>query len=262
MSATVFGTITYLSLYLQNTLGYTPVRGGLRLLPMFLASLTAALVTGRLIGKVPMRVLLGLAMAGAATGLAAMAQVSATSTWLVLLPGLILAGLGLGITSTALAAAALAAVEPARAGMASGLLNTQRQLGTATGTAVFGALYAARVDAATHHQLAGVPVQPGVVHRLVADVASGAGIRVAGTVPPAARDAVAHAARAGTATGLRDVLLAAAAFAVLGVIAGFAFGREPARQQPPTITAGPEPGGPAGFSHGSTDGARVVGASR
>ncbi len=110
ISATVIGTITYLSLYVQNTLGYSPVQGGLRFLPLSLVSFAVALLTGRLIGKVAMRVLLGVAMAAAAAGLAAMAHLTATSTWLALLPGLILAGIGLGITSTALASAALSAV--------------------------------------------------------------------------------------------------------------------------------------------------------
>jgi EmrB/QacA subfamily drug resistance transporter len=241
ISATVIGTITYLSLYLQNTLGYSPVQGGLRLLPMFLASFTVALVTGRLIGKVAMRVLLAVAMASAAAGLASMAHLTATSTWLVLLPGLVLAGIGLGITSTGLASAALSAVEPARAGMAAGLTNTLRQVGTATGVAVFGALYASRVTSATLQHLASLPAPAGAAHRLAAAVASGAGTRIAAGVPPPARAAVTHAARAGTASGLNDVLLAAAAFAVLGAIAGFAFGRDPARQPPPI----PAPGEPA-----------------
>jgi EmrB/QacA subfamily drug resistance transporter len=233
ISATVIGTITYLSLYLQNTLGYSPVQGGLRLLPMFLASFSVALLTGRLIGKVAMRVLLCVAMAAAAVGLASMAHLTATSTWLVLLPGLVLAGIGLGITSTGLASAALSAVEPARAGMAAGLTNTLRQVGTATGVAVFGALYASRVSAATLHDLAGLHAPSGTAHRLAAAVASGAGTRVAATVPPSIHAAVNHAAHAGTASGLNDVLLAAAAFAVVGAIAGLAFGRDPARQSPP-----------------------------
>jgi EmrB/QacA subfamily drug resistance transporter len=245
ISATVIGTITYLSLYVQNTLGYSPVQGGLRLLPMFLASFTVALLTGRLIRKVPMRVLLSVAMVAAAAGLASMAHLTASSTWLVLLPGFILAGIGLGITSTALASAALAAVEPARAGMAAGLTNTLRQVGTATGVAVFGALYASRVTAATQHALAGLPASPDAMHRLAGAVASGAGSRVATLVPPAARAAVTHAARAGTASGLNDVLLAAAAFAVLGAIAGFAFGPNPARRQPPTPAPDEQPAGSA-----------------
>ena len=233
ISATVIGTITYLSLYVQNSLGYSPVQGGLRLLPMFLASFAVALLTGRLIGKVAMRILFGVAMAAATVALAWMAHLTATSTWLVLIPGLILAGIGLGITSTGLASAALSAVEPARAGMAAGLTNTLRQVGTATGVAVFGALYASRVTAATLHELAVLPTPPGAVHRLAVAVGSGGGARVAATVPPAARAAVAHAARAGTARGLNEVLLAAAAFAAVGAIVGFAFGPDPPRQPPP-----------------------------
>jgi EmrB/QacA subfamily drug resistance transporter len=235
ISATVIGMITYLSLYLQNTLGYSPVQGGLRFLPLFLASFTVALLTGRLIGKVAMRVLLGTAMAAAAVGLASMAHLTATSTWLVLVPGFILAGIGLGITSTALASAALSAVEPARAGMAAGLTNTLRQVGTATGVAVLGALYASRVNHATLHALADQPaVPPGTGHRLAAAVASGAGTRVADLVPPEVRAAVAHAARAGTAGGLNGVLLAAAAFAAIGALVGFAYGSDPARRTPPS----------------------------
>jgi hypothetical protein len=152
----------------------------------------------------------------------------------VLLPGFILAGIGLGITSTGLASAALSAVEPARAGMAAGLTNTLRQVGTATGVAVFGALYASRVTAATLHELAGRPAAAGTVQRLAAAVASGAGTRVAAAAPPPARAAVTHAARAGTASGLNVVLLAAAAFATLGAMAGFAFGPDPARRPPPS----------------------------
>jgi EmrB/QacA subfamily drug resistance transporter len=238
ISATVIGVITYLSLYVQNTLGYSPVQAGLRFLPLSLVSFAIAPLTGRLIGRVAMRVLLGVAMIAAAAGLAAMAHINATSTWLVLLPGFILAGIGLGVTSTGLASAALAAVEPAHAGMAAGMVNTLRQVGTATGVAVLGALYASRVTTATLHALTGLPAPPGAAQRLAAAVASGAGTRVAAAVPPAARAAVTHAARAGTASGLNDVLLVAAAFAALGAVAGFAFGPDRARQRPPTAAPG------------------------
>jgi EmrB/QacA subfamily drug resistance transporter len=237
ISATVIGGITYLSLYVQNTLGYSPVQAGLRFLPLSLVSFAVAPITGRLIGKVAMRVLLGVAMVAAAAGLASMAQLTATSTWLVLLPGFILAGIGLGITSTGLASAALSAVEPAHAGMAAGLVNTLRQVGTATGVAILGALYTSRVTTATLHALAGLPAPPGAAQRLAAAVGSGAGTRVAAAVPPVARAAVAHAARVGTASGLNDVLLAAAAFAALGAVAGFAYRSGPAQQPPPSPAA-------------------------
>src|SRR5262249_40372407 len=79
-------------------------------------------------------------------------------------------------------------------------------VGIATGVAVLGALYTSRVTTATLHALAGLPAPPGAAHRLAAAVASGAGTRVAAVVPPAARAAVTHAARAGTASALNDVL--------------------------------------------------------
>jgi EmrB/QacA subfamily drug resistance transporter len=241
VSATVIGTIIYISLYLQNTLEYSPVQAGLRFLPLSLVSFAAALLTGRLIGRVAMRLLLGGAMVAAAVGLATMAHLTATSSWWVLLPGLTLAGIGLGITSTGLVSAGLAAVEPARAGMAAGIVSTLRQIGTATGVAVLGALYASRITTSTLQALAGLPIPRSAVHRLAGAVASGAGARVAASVPPAARAAVTHAARAGTASGLNDVLMAAAAFAALGAIAGFAFGPDPANQVPSRHASGKVP---------------------
>ena len=224
ISTTVIGVISYLSLYVQNTLGYSPVQAGLRFLPLSLVSFAVAPLTGRLIGRVQMRMLLGIAMVAAAAGLAVMARLTAGSTWLVLLPGFVLGGIGLGVTSTGLSSAALAAVEPAHAGMGAGMVNTLRQVGTATGVAVLGALYSSRVAAATLHALAGLPAPPGAASRVAASVASGAGTRVAARVPPVARAAVSHAARAGTTGGLNDVLIAAAALAAVGAIAGFAFG--------------------------------------
>jgi hypothetical protein len=117
---------------------------------------------------------------------------------------------------------------------------------------VLGALYASRVTTATLHALAGLPAPPGAAHRLAAAVASGAGARVAAVVPPPARAAVTHAARAGTASGLNDVLLAAAAFAALGAIAGFAYGRDPAGQSLPSPAPGdhsPQAAQPATDQH-------------
>src|SRR2546429_8712936 len=98
---------------MQSSLRFSPVQAGLEFLRLSLVSFAVAPITGRLIGKVAMRVLLGVAMVAAAAGLASMAHLTATSTWLVLLPGFILAGIGLGITSTGLASAALSAAGPA-----------------------------------------------------------------------------------------------------------------------------------------------------
>src|SRR5260370_425393 len=130
-------------------------------------------------------VLLAGAMVADAAGLASMAHLPAMSTWLVLVPGFILAGIGWGITSTGLASAALSAVEPARAGMAAGLTNTLRQVGTATGVAVLGALYASRGTTATLHAPARLPPPPRAAPRLPPPGASRARTPGATPVPPA-----------------------------------------------------------------------------
>jgi len=111
------------------------------------------------------------------------------------------------------------------------MTNTLRQVGTATGIAAFGAVYAYRVSTATLHQLRHLSGSPATAHRVAAAVASGAGTRVADSVPVSARAAVTRAAHAGTAAGLNEVLLAAAAFAAVGAIVGFAFGPDPSRER-------------------------------
>ncbi|HUY48398.1 MAG TPA: hypothetical protein VMV92_22160 [Streptosporangiaceae bacterium] len=122
--------------------------------------------------------------------------------------------------------------------MAAGTVNTLRQVGTATGVAVLGAIYASRVTASTLHTLAGLPIATGSARRLASAVGSGAGTRIADTVPPASRAAIIHAARAGTASGLNDVLRTAAAIAILGAIAAAAFIRDqPTNSQPPASPA-------------------------
>ena len=118
-------------------------------------------------------------MIAAAADLWAMARLNASSTWLVLLPGVHPGRDRPGITSTGLSSAALAAVDPARAGMAAGIVNTLRQVGTATGVAVLGALYQSRVSMNTLHALATLPGPAGIRHRLASAVASGVGTRVA-----------------------------------------------------------------------------------
>jgi MFS family permease len=232
------------SLYVQNTLGYSPLAGGLRFLPLSLVGFAVAPVTGRVIGRIPMRALLGAAMITAAAGLAVMARLHAGSAWTVLLPGFVLAGVGLGVTSTAISSAALSEVEPDRAGMAVGIVNTLRQVGTATGVAVLGALFAARVTASTLHALAALPIAlpRGSARLLVAAVGSGAGTRVASGLPNGTRAAISHAAQAGTASGLNEVLLTAAGIAALGAVAAFALTRQPRpHQSVPTAEPPAEP---------------------
>jgi EmrB/QacA subfamily drug resistance transporter len=140
LSASMFAMFLYITLYLQNTLGFSPQQTGLRFLPLTVVSFFVAPVAGRVSRTVPVRALFGLGMTLVGLGLLLMSGVDATSKWTVLLPGFILAGAGIGMVNPSLAQAAVGVVPPQRSGMASGINSTFRQVGIATGIAAFGAV--------------------------------------------------------------------------------------------------------------------------
>ena len=141
LSASMFAMFLYITLYIQNTLGYTPQQTGLRFLPLTVVSFVVAPLSGRVSRTVPLRVLFGVGMALVGTGLLLMSAIDASSDWTALLPGFILAGAGIGMVNPSLAQAAVGVVPPQRAGMASGINSTFRQVGIATGIAGLGAVF-------------------------------------------------------------------------------------------------------------------------
>jgi EmrB/QacA subfamily drug resistance transporter len=141
----VYAMLLYIVLYLQDLLGYSALQTGLRLLIMSAVTLPAAIASGRLSSRVPLRLLISLGLALSGVGLLLMAGLAADSSWTHLIPGLVLAGAGSGLVNPALAATAVGVVPHRAAGMASGINSTFRQVGVATGIAVFGTLLASRV---------------------------------------------------------------------------------------------------------------------
>jgi EmrB/QacA subfamily drug resistance transporter len=147
ISASLFSLLTYLVLYLQNLLGYSAIEAGVRFLPLTLAIFFTAAVAGRLSATVPTRLLIGPGFVLIGLGLLLMHGIDVQSDWTALLAGMIVAGVGAGLVNVPLASTAVAVVEPARAGMASGINSTFRQAGIATGVAALGAIFAAAVPA-------------------------------------------------------------------------------------------------------------------
>ena len=142
LSASMFSMFLYLTLYIQNALGYSALEAGVRFLPVTLLSFLVAPVSGKLSERFGVRWFIagGLALVG--LGLLLMRGVQPGDDWTALLAGFIVAGGGIGLVNPALATAAIAVVEPQRSGMASGINSTFRQVGIATGTAGLGAIFA------------------------------------------------------------------------------------------------------------------------
>jgi EmrB/QacA subfamily drug resistance transporter len=144
ISSAMFSQFLYLTLYLQDYLHLSPIQTGVRFLPLSLLSFVAAPVAGRLSTRVPVRLLLSAGMTLVGVSLLLMHGVTASSSWTTLLAGFIVGGIGIGFVNPPLASTAISVVEPRRAGMASGINNTFRQVGIATGIAGLGAILQSR----------------------------------------------------------------------------------------------------------------------
>ncbi|HET6505466.1 MAG TPA: MFS transporter [Baekduia sp.] len=157
LSASMFAMFLYLTLFMQNILGYGPLDAGLRFLPTTVLSFFAAALSGNLTERVPVRYLLAVGLGCVGIGLILMSGLDKNSGWTALLPGFLLGGLGVGLTNPAIASTAVGVVEPRRAGMASGVNSTFRQVGIATGIAGLGAIFQGTI---THRIIDALHAQP------------------------------------------------------------------------------------------------------
>ncbi|MEV6979579.1 MFS transporter [Kitasatospora sp. NPDC093806] len=140
LGSSLTASLFLVSQLMQQVLGYSAERTGLAMLPMGLCLAAAALVSRRLLDAGARRLPLYGGTAAAA-GLLWLAALPADARYPVdLLGPLLLIGSGLGLMLMSATTAATAAVPPAEAGLASGLLNTSRQLGGALGLALLGAI--------------------------------------------------------------------------------------------------------------------------
>jgi predicted MFS family arabinose efflux permease len=142
ISASIFSMFLYLTIYIQDVLGYSPFQTGLRLIVASGAIFVVAAPAGRLTSHVPIRLLIGPGLLLVGGGLLWMRGLDASSSWTHLVPGLIMSGVGVGFINPPLASTAVGVVAPQRAGMASGINSTFRQIGIATGIALLGTLFA------------------------------------------------------------------------------------------------------------------------
>jgi EmrB/QacA subfamily drug resistance transporter len=138
----MFGTFLYLTLYMQNVAGYSPVKSGATFLPMTILVILVAPQAGRLSDRFGSRWFVGIGMTLLSVMLLYFSRLGATTTFWELLPGLILGGVGMGLTMTPMTAAAMSSVPIDKAGVGSAVLNSMRQVGGSLGIAVMGAIVA------------------------------------------------------------------------------------------------------------------------
>jgi EmrB/QacA subfamily drug resistance transporter len=144
----IFAMWLFLSLYMQDVLHFSPLTTGVGFLPQTAAIALGAQIAARLVPRFGPRPLLIVGVLLAAIGLAWLSRISPTGSYVSdVLGGSVLATLGMGLSFTPLAFAATAGVAREEAGLASGVLNTSRQVGGSIALAALATLAAARTAA-------------------------------------------------------------------------------------------------------------------
>jgi len=206
ISAGLFSLLTYIVLYLQNIEGSSAIHTGLHLLPLTGATFFTAGAAGRLTGHVPTRFLIGPGFGLIGVGLLLMRGITPADAWTHLLPGMILAGVGAGLVNVPLASTAVGVVEPARAGMASGINSTFRQVGIATGVAALGSILGSQAGSFTVSHLSHTPLGAHAA-ALAESVGNGSVAQAIQTVPGHLRELAGSTARGAFVHGLNEILL-------------------------------------------------------
>jgi EmrB/QacA subfamily drug resistance transporter len=145
ISASFFALFFYTTLYLQQILHLSAIKAGLVYLPATALIFVVSGASAKLLEKVSAGALIAVGLALVAVGLGLGLLATATSSWVMLLPSLLVAGLGTGLFNPAVSAVALGSAPPEQSGLAAGVNDTFRQAGIAVGVALFGALIPAEV---------------------------------------------------------------------------------------------------------------------
>ena len=226
MSASIFAMFLYLTLYIQDDLGYGPLQAGLRFLPLTLLAFLVAPFAGRATVRIKSRYLLGIGMLLITGSLLLMTTIKFDSAWTVLLPGFIVGGFGIGMVNPVLASASISVVEPQQSGMASGTNNTFRQVGIATGIAVLGAVFQSQIVSHTSAALRQTSIGRIVLHQggpgLAAAMTAGEVRQTLPHVPVSARSTLLHAYKVGFASSMDHLMVIGAIVAFVGMVGAFA----------------------------------------
>jgi len=144
----MFGIFVFFPIYMQTFRGWSPVQAGAALLPWTVMIVIFAPIAGKLSDRVGSRWLIAGGMTTVAVCCLLLSTVNLHSSFWHMLPAFILGGVGMSFVMTPMSAAVMGAAPVAKAGVASGVLNTFRQVGVALGIAVTGAIVADRAAAA------------------------------------------------------------------------------------------------------------------
>jgi EmrB/QacA subfamily drug resistance transporter len=180
LGTALFAMFLMLTLYMQQVLGYSAMESGLAYLAVAGTAIIWSAVAAQLVTRVGVKPVLVTGMAALTIGLVYFTQVSVDGSYLGdLLPGFLVVGLGIGFSFVPISIAALAGVQPAEAGLASGLINTSQQIGGALGIAALSTIATSHTDDAL---ASGTPLPNALVDGFTAAFVAGAIVAALGVL--------------------------------------------------------------------------------
>jgi EmrB/QacA subfamily drug resistance transporter len=180
VAASLFSMFFFISLYMQNVLGFSALEAGLAYLPLAVGLIITAGASAGLVTRFGFKPVLVSGLIITAAGLVWFGQVSPDGSYVgdVLFPSL-LAAVGLGLAFVSMTVAAVSGVEPHEAGLASGLINTSQQIGGALGLAILATVANSRIDDLA---ASGTPQNVALTEGFQSAFLVGAGIAIVGAV--------------------------------------------------------------------------------
>lgn len=239
VSGGVYALLYYLSIYMQNYLGFSALGAGIRFLPLSALVLVGAPVAGRFTDRIGAKWVLGLGMAFMTAGtlfLTRLGNATVAVDWTMLLPGMILIGIGNGLVNPPISSIAMGTVQPRQIGMASGTSNVARQTGIAFGIAALAALLANRYNHRTQQSIGALHIghlphsaKVAIIHGVTSagPIAGSLGLKSAGPqyTHLAIFPQLAAIARQAFLLSTRDTVWMAAMLVVVGLVASIALVR-------------------------------------
>jgi EmrB/QacA subfamily drug resistance transporter len=182
IGASLFSMFFFISLYMQQVLGYSPLKAGFSYLPLALMIILSAGIASQLVSRFGFKPILVVGMALIALGLLMFSGVSVHGSYASdVLPASLVAAAGLGFSFVPVTIAAVSGVRDEDAGLASGLINTSQQIGGALGLAVLSTIAISRTNdltAGTHAP----PTPSALTEGFSSAFTAGAGFAILGIV--------------------------------------------------------------------------------
>jgi EmrB/QacA subfamily drug resistance transporter len=208
----LFGSLFFLTQYLQFVLGYSALQAGYRVAPIALVLIVVSPITGRLVNRLGNKLLVVCGMAVVASGLWFLSTTTIDSTYLHVLIAIMVLGTGMSLAMTPATESIMGSLPLAKAGVGSAMNDTTRQVGGALGVAILGSVFASAYTAALRPALQGLPTQ--TVSEALSSV--GSAIAIGTQAGGAAGDALVVAAKTSFIHAMDRGLLVGALIALVG----------------------------------------------